>query len=82
MRSSIILSFLLFGINSLCVQFSNPPAAGQLNDFSLNAAYVQGSTIEIQWSPTNQGNPLALTMFQQNATTFLQPFEYIARTYG
>ncbi|KAH8811232.1 hypothetical protein F5884DRAFT_268164 [Xylogone sp. PMI_703] len=80
MRPALYLSVLLSILHLATaqdVQFVNPAPFGVEGDFSLNAVYPLGSTINVQWSP-GLSESGALTMFQLNGTQFLRPFEYLA----
>lgn len=63
------------------VEFINPPPFAATTDFSLNTIYVEGSLLNIQWTPGPEGNNTSLTLFQLNGTQFLEPFEYLTRMF-
>ncbi|RDL31389.1 uncharacterized protein BP5553_09598 [Venustampulla echinocandica] len=80
MRSWFLVSLWALFTTVLGIEFINPGPEGPSGDYSLNAVYVKGSPVNIQWTPAPDGARTSLTMFQLKGKQFLQPFEYLTQS--
>jgi hypothetical protein len=77
MRLLSYLSLLELIDTASCLQFTNPPPAGNVGDYSFNAVVSIGSNIDIQWTlGSGDISPMSLTLFQDVPG---EAFEYIFR---
>jgi hypothetical protein len=81
MRPLLSIRLLALSAAGFCMTFINPPPFGVFGDFSLNTIYVEGSVVNVQWTPGEANSRTALIMFQLNGAQFLRPLEYITRMF-
>ncbi|KAJ4306402.1 hypothetical protein N0V88_001202 [Collariella sp. IMI 366227] len=87
MRSSLCASILAFPWLASAISFINPPPPfGDINDFTSNPVYTEGSAITVVWTDTKDTNiPFSVVVYQVDYSNnevkipANQNFEYVVR---
>jgi hypothetical protein len=63
------------------MEFINPPPFGTIGDLSNSPKYEEGETVNVVWTPGEEGGAVSLCLYQQNETDgmWFGDMEYLTR---
>jgi hypothetical protein len=63
------------------MEFINPPPFGEIGDMSNSDTYRVGNTVNVAWTPGDEGGGVSLCLYQQNETDgmWFGDMEYLTR---
>lgn len=78
-----LLTGLFARVSSLSLMFINPPTFDWPEDFSSSPKYKEGDTVNVSWTPNEDGGRLSLTLSQRGETVpTIGSAEFFMRTKG
>ncbi|KAK3941772.1 hypothetical protein QBC46DRAFT_381942 [Diplogelasinospora grovesii] len=75
---TLLLAGLAPSVHCVMTFISPPPFSGAVGDYSLNPIYVEGSTVDVTWTPGTPGKPTSISLWQLDDNgNFFGDQEYI-----